>query len=133
MVLTQRHSHAHAAGLQQAVAHIQPSRIFGIAGAITLNAAALMLLLVPVSAPMPAAPAEDTTVYELVEKVVPPPPIPIEAIRPTPTRSTTQTPITPPTQQTQTNQEVIVPDGTDYTPPMKAEPITDIEIGRAHV
>ncbi len=127
MILTQRHPHARAAGLQQAIAHIQPSRIFGIAGAITLNAAALMLLLVPVSAPMPAAPAEDTTVYELVEKVVPPPPpIPIEVIRPTTTRSTTQTPITPPRQQTQTNQEVIVPEGTDYTPPTKAEPIADI-------
>ncbi len=127
MILTQRHPHAQAAGLQKAIARIQPSRILGIAGAITLNAAALMLLLVPVSAPMPAAPAEDTTVYERIEKIVPPPPpIPIEVIRPTTTRSTAPTPITPPTQQTQTNQEVIVPDGTDYTPPMKAEPITDI-------
>ena len=87
-----------------------------------------MLLLVPVSAPMPAAPAEDTTVYELVEKVVPPPPPPIliEVVRPTTARSTAPTPITPPMQQTQTHQEVIVPEGTDYTPPMKAEPITDI-------
>ncbi len=50
MVLTQRHSTAH--GLHDAIARIQPARVLGIAGAITLNATALMLLLVPVSAPM---------------------------------------------------------------------------------
>ena len=71
MVLTQRHPSAH--GLHDAIARIQPARVLGIAGAITLNATALMLLLVPVSAPMLA---------EVIERS--PPVIFIEAAKPTP-------------------------------------------------
>ena len=127
MVLIQRHSHARSTGLPQAIAQIQPSRIFGIASAIALNAAAFMLLLVPVSAPMPVGPEEEIFTYAPVEKVVPPPlPIPIEVIRPRMRQHTTPAPVTPPTQQIQTTQEVIVPDGTRYTPVVDAEPTTDI-------
>lgn len=128
MVLIQRHPHAQAAALHQAIARIQPSRIFGIAGAITLNAAALMLLLVPVSAPMPAAPKEETIFFDDTRKVEPPPPIPEEVpvTRPQPTRNTTPVPIKPPVQQPVFNEDVIVPDGSEYVPPNNTEPTPDI-------
>lgn len=127
MVQIQRHPHAQAAAMHQAIARIQPSRIFGIAGAITLNAAALMLLLVPVSAPMPVAPKEER-IWELPLKKETPPPIPIEVpvTRPQPIRNTTPVPINPPVQQPVFNQEVIVPDGSEYVPPNNTEPTPDI-------
>lgn len=128
MVLIQRHPHAQATALHQVIARIQPSRIFGIAGAITLNIAALMLLLVPVSTPMPVAPKEDVIAWELPQKKETPPPIPIEVpvTRPQPIRNTAPVPITPPTNQTVTNQQVIVPDGNEYFPPTKAGTTADI-------
>lgn len=128
MVLIQRHPHAQATALHQAIARIQPSRILGIAGAITLNAAALMLLLVPVSAPMPVAPKEEVLDWVLPLKKETPPPIPIEVpiTRPQPVRNTTPVPISPPTKQTVVEQEVIVPDGSDYVPPTRTEATLDI-------
>ena len=127
MVLIQRHPHAQATALHQAIARIQPSRIFGIAGAITLNAAALMLLLVPVSAPMPVAP-DIGFVWELPQKKETPPPIPVEVpiTKPQPVRNTTPVPINPPTQQPVLDQEVIVPEGNEYVPPNNIEPTPDI-------
>ncbi len=128
MVLTQRHPHAQATALHQAIARIQPSRIFGIAGAITLNAAALMLLLVPVSAPMPVAPKEEVIPWEIPLKKEPPPPIPVHVpvVQPQPTRNTTPVPINPPVQQPVFNQDVIVPNGSEYVPPNNTEPTLDI-------
>lgn len=127
MVLIQRHPHAQATALHQAIARIQPSRIFGIAGAITLNAAALMLLLVPVSAPMPVAP-DIGFVWELPQKKETPPPIPVEVpiTKPQPVRNTTPVPINPPTQQPVLDQDVIVPEGNEYVPPNNIEPTHDI-------
>ncbi len=127
MVLIQRHPHAQATALHQAIARIQPSRIFGIAGAITLNAAALMLLLVPVSAPMPVAP-DIGFVWELPQKKEMPPPIPVEVpiTKPQPVRNTTPVPINPPTQQPVLDQDVIVPEGNEYVPPNNIEPTPDI-------
>lgn len=127
MVLIQRHPHAQATALHQAITRIQPSRIFGIAGAITLNAAALMLLLVPVSAPMPVAP-DIGFVWELPQKKETPPPIPVEVpiTKPQPVRNTTPVPINPPTQQPVLDQEVIVPEGNEYVPPNNIEPTPDI-------
>lgn len=127
MVLIQRHPHAQATALHQAIARIQPSRIFGIAGAITLNAAALMLLLVPVSAPMPVAP-DIGFVWELPQKKETPPPIPVEVpiTKPQPVRNTTPVPINPPTQQPVLDQDVIVPEGNEYVPPNNIEPTPDI-------
>lgn len=127
MVLIQRHPHAQATALHQAIARIQPSRIFGIAGAITLNAAALMLLLVPVSAPMPVAPRDDI-VWELPQKKETPPPIPVEVpiTRPQTIRNTTPVPISQPTRQPVPDQDVIVPEGSEYVPPTNTEPTPDI-------
>lgn len=127
MVLIQRHPHAQATALHQAIARIQPSRIFGIAGAITLNAAALMLLLVLVSAPMPVAP-DIGFVWELPQKKETPPPIPVEVpiTKSQPVRNNTPVPINPPTQQPVLDQEVIVPNGNEYVPPNNIEPTPDI-------
>ena len=127
MVLIQRHPHAQATALHQAIARIQPSRIFGIAGAITLNAAALMLLLVPVSAPMPVAP-DTGFVWELPQKKETPPPIPVEVpiTKSQPVRNTTPVPINPPTREPVLDQQVIVPEGNEYVPPNNIEPTPDI-------
>ena len=127
MVLIQRHPHAQATALHQAIARIQPSRIFGIAGAITLNAAALMLLLVPVSAPMPVAP-DTGFVWELPQKKETPPPIPVEVpiTKSQPVRNTTPVPINPPTREPVLDQQVIVPEGNEYVPPKNIEPTPDI-------
>ena len=128
MVLIQRHPHAQATALHQAIARIQPSRIFGIAGAITLNAAALMLLLVPVSAPVPVAKPDEPPPYYIDNTVKPPPPpIPVPVVRPQqPVRNNIPVTITQPTTQPVRDQEVIVPDGNDYVPPNNTEPTLDI-------
>jgi periplasmic protein TonB len=127
MVLSQRHPHAQAAGLQQAISRVEPSRIFGIAGAITLNVAAFMLLLVPVSAPMPVAPEEDIYRYEPAEKIVPPPPpIEVPVVRPTTTHTSIPTPIHPPVPQPAFDQDVVVPDGTVYVPPTDTDAKPDV-------
>lgn len=128
MVLIQRYPHAQATALHEAIARIQPSRIFGIAGAITLNAAALMLLLVPVSAPMPVAPKEEIIDWVLPLKKETPPPIPVEVpiTKPQPVRNTTPVPINPPMRQPVLDQEVIVPEGNEYVPPNNTEPTPDI-------
>ena len=127
MVLIQRHPHAQATALHQAIARIQPSRVFGLAGAITLNATALMLLLVPVSAPVQVAPKEEVIPWDLPTKKDPPPPIPVEVpiIRQQTMRDTTPVPVTPPTLQPLTNQEVIVAEGSEYVPTTSIEPIID--------
>ncbi len=128
MVLIQRHPHAQATALHQAIARIQPSRIFGIAGAITLNATALMLLLVPVSAPMPVVPKEEVIDWVFPKKKETPPPIPIEVPvnKPQQIRNSTPVPINPPTQQPLLDQEVIVPNGNEYVPQNNTEPTPDI-------
>jgi len=124
MVLTQRHSSAH--GLHDAIARIQPARVLGIAGAITLNAAALMLLLVPVSPPMLANLIESPPTLIFIEPVKPKPPlpdpVPVVPARPQPTP--TQPVRTPPQTQVQTQSEPPVVDGgTEYVPP--ADPLPD--------
>lgn len=128
MVLSQRHSHAHVGALQQAISRIEPTRVLGIAGAITLNLTALMLLMVPVSAPITSAPKEDIIIYERAEKIVPPPPpIEVPVVRPPTTQTTIPTRTHPPVTQPTFNQEVIVPDGSEYVEP--AETPAKPEIG----
>jgi protein TonB len=125
MVLTQRHSNAH--GLHDAIARIQPARVLGIAGAITLNATALMLLLVPVSAPTVIAEMQEKIEVRFIEEKEPPPPQPpVIPVEKQPVRSTTPTqPIhTPPQTQTIAQTEAPVVDGgTEYVPP--ADPLPD--------
>lgn len=127
MVLSQRHPHAHAAGLQQAISRIEPVRILGIAGAIALNVAALMLLMVPVSAPMQIAPPDKETIYiNDPPKPKPAEPEPVPIVKPQTIRATVPTLSNPPKPQPMPDQEVIVPDGTDYVPPTRTDPMPDI-------
>jgi periplasmic protein TonB len=127
MVLSQRHPHAHAASLQQAISRIEPVRILGIAGAIALNVTALMLLMVPVSTPIQTAPEEEIYRYEPTEKVVPPPPpIEVPVVHPTTTHTAIPTPIHPPVPLPTLQQDVIVPEGTDYTPPTNTDVKPDL-------
>jgi protein TonB len=128
MVLIQRHPHTQATALHHAIAGIQPSRIFGIAGAITLNATALMLLLVPVSAPMPTTRPDDPPMIYIDNVVKPPPlPIPVPVIQPQqPIRDSTPLPINPPLRQPLVDQDVIVSEGSEYVPPNNTEPTPDI-------
>lgn len=127
MVLSQRHPHAHAADLQQAISRIEPVRILGIAGAIALNVAALMLLMVPVSAPIVITPPDKETWYITdppKPKPVEPEPVPI--VKPQTIRATTPALLNPPKPQPMQHQDVIVPDGTEYVPPTNADPMPDI-------
>lgn len=120
MVLSQRHSHAQAGGLQQAISRIEPTRVLGIAGAIALNLTALMLLMVPVSSPLPAIEAKDDVWY----LPAPPKPKPVEpeqvqVVRPQPIRDPMPKTVTPPTQTQVVPQDVIVPDGSEYVEPVE--------------
>ncbi|MGN6152732.1 MAG: energy transducer TonB [Lysobacteraceae bacterium] len=85
MILAQSRTHARADGLAQAIAAIQPSRVLGMAGAITLNIAALLLLLVPVAAPIQIAEPEGPVYTVPLDPPKPPPPPPIQQVeRPKP-------------------------------------------------
>lgn len=123
MVLTQRHPHAQSVALQQAIAGVQPVRVLGMAGAIALNVAALMLLLVPVSAPIQITRPDDNTTIVPIDRPKPKPPEP-QTVRVTQPQPRTETPIriATPTPQPVLDQEVIVPDGTEYVPPTNAIP-----------
>ena len=124
MVLTQRHSTAH--GLHDAIARIQPARVLGIAGAITLNATALMLLLVPVSPPAAIQEIQEKIPIYIIDAKKPPPPTPPEVpVQKTiPTTTPTQPVRTQPQTQVQTQSEAPVVDGgTEYVPP--ADPVID--------
>lgn len=81
MILAQSRTHARADGLAQAIAAIQPSRVLGMAGAITLNIAALLLLLVPVAAPIQMAQPEAPVYTVPLDPPKPPPPPPIEEVQ----------------------------------------------------
>lgn len=120
MVLSQRHSHAHAGSLQQAISRIEPTRVLGIAGAITLNLTALMLLMVPVTAPLPTIEAKDEPWY-ITEPPKPKPvePEQVQVVRPQPIRDPMPRIVTPPTQTQVIPQDVIVPDGSEYVEPVE--------------
>lgn len=124
MVLVQHHSHT--AGLPQAIAQIQPARILGLAGAITINLIALMLLLVPVSPPAAIQEIQEKIPIYIIDAKKPPPPTPPEVpVQKTiPTTTPTQPVRTQPQTQVQTQSEAPVVDGgTEYVPP--ADPVID--------
>ena len=128
MVLTQRNPSTPAAGLYQAIAQIQPSRILGIAGAITLNTAALMLLMVPVSAPMPSQLIDDQKkpiIWIEPKRIITeekPIVVPVEiSVKITPSQTTKTTKTT----QTIAQEQTTVPDGTEYALPNDTVQTTD--------
>lgn len=122
MILAQSRTHARADGLAQAIAAIQPSRVLGMAGAIALNIAALMLLLVPVAAPIQTAQPEAPVYTVPLDPPKPPPPpptVPVE--RPKPQTATPQ-PELRPQPETQPPPPVL----TDVATEMSLPPPTNI-------
>ena len=122
MILAQSRTHARSDGLAQAIAAIQPSRVLGMAGAIALNIAALMLLLVPVAAPIQVAQPEAPVYTVPLDPPKPPPPpptVPVE--RPKPQTATPQ-PELRPQPETQPPPPVL----TDVATEMSLPPPTNI-------
>lgn len=127
MVLSQRHSSIPRA--QTAPLRLDPGRIAGMAAAMTLNIAALMLLLVPVSAPMPQMRLDDNErVIKWVEYEKPKPkpdPIPVfDKIRPATNDTKPKIVQSQPTTQPIASQtDIAVPEGTEYVEPQPVEPV----------
>lgn len=132
MVLSQRHSPLPRA--QTAPLSLDIGRIAGMAAAMTLNIAALMLLLVPVSAPVPSSTPDDSDrVIKWVEYEKPKPkpdPIPvIEKIRPA-TNDPKPKVVQAQPQPVATQTDIAVPDGTEYVEPQPVDTtIGPTEIG----
>lgn len=115
---------------------LDPSRIVGTAGAIAVNVALLMLLMVPMSAPQWMEMPDDvivTFVPPEKEKVDPPKPeiVKVEKIRPntpTPKPVPIEIPPTPPVVDPIATDSIVVPD----TPP-QPETFARNDIGRGEV
>ncbi len=95
------HAHTHSRHADAGDGRLDPGRILGLAGAMAANVAALMLLMAPVSAPLPMPEADSITDVFIIEperkKVTPPPPDPIEMK------------VQPPTARTPTPRQVVQP------------------------
>ncbi len=92
---------------------LDPARIAAGAGAIALNVAVLLLLLVPAGLPDLAVPADrGMAVVPIIERIVPPtPPVPVPVTAPTtPTRPTVHPPVRPDVAPSIVDQ-VVVEDG----------------------
>lgn len=127
MVLTQRHPSAH--GLHDTIARIQPARVLGIAGAITLNATALMLLLVPVSAPPALLQIKEVIPIQFIkaeELPKPPPPVFVPVEKERPRTASTQPMRIDPKPQAQTEAPP-TDQGTEYIP--EADPLPHPDTG----
>lgn len=115
---------------------LDPSRIVGTAGAIAVNVALLMLLLVPMSAPQWVEKPDDlivTLIHPKKEEVQPPKPevVKVEKIRPnTPTPKPVQIeiPPTPPIVDPIATDSIVVPDS-----PPRPETFARNDIGRGEI
>lgn len=97
-----------------------PSRIFGIAGAVALNAAVLMALMLPMELPLPKIGLDTIQVVDLPQRIDPPPAPPVVQVQPrTPTPRpelqprTVTPPVDVPPVVTQESSPVDMP----YVPP----------------
>ena len=78
-----------AAGL-----HPDATRIAGLAGAITINVALLLLLLTPMSVPPPQPGHETIRIVDIFDRIQPPmpPPVPVPVTKPQPPSASATTP-----------------------------------------
>ncbi|UHQ22032.1 energy transducer TonB [Lysobacter sp. 5GHs7-4] len=113
------------------------NRIVGTAGAIAVNVALLMLLMVPMSVPQETIEETITTVIPIFDKPKPvdppppPPPVKIEQIRPrtsTPQPIPIEIPPTPPIVDPIATDSIVVPD----TPP-QPETFARADLGRGEM
>jgi periplasmic protein TonB len=127
MVLSQRHVSIPQARMRTAPAHtsakLDPTRIAGMAAAIAVNIAAMMLLLVPVSPPAPSltliepeAPPEWVEKKEPEKKPEIPPTVELRKPQPIQPQQQILRPA-PVAQPVQTQHETIVTEGSEYTEP----------------
>lgn len=121
MVLSQRQSRP-----QALLPQLDIARILGMAGAIAINATALMLLMVPIAAPPLPVEVEEPTVQPIFvapEPIVipqPPPPIPVQQ----PVRSERRQDTTPVPLPQVADPPVLVEDG-ELPPPQVTETVID--------
>ncbi|GAB3386430.1 energy transducer TonB [Lysobacter fragariae] len=112
-------------GLQ--LAKLDFTRITAEAGAIAINAAALLLLLAPLSAPPPAVePLQEFVQYQRIDPPKPPELPPVVEVKQTPIH-----PQTPPQvqQQVESKQEIVVDPTPDATIFEQAKLVADANIG----
>lgn len=118
---------------------LDPGRVTAGAGAIALNVALLMLLMVPIAAPVieDVAKQDDVIIIERREPVPPPPPPPVEvevrqATREPTVTPTPQPPTQPPTDTTDDPQEgdIVVPPGDTHAIERPAEIVPPADDGR---
>lgn len=119
---------------------LDPGRITAGAGAIALNAVALMLMLVPIAAP-PMVEALDDEPIVILDRPSPPPPPPppirVDVTRPTPRTVVEPRPIErpvvqPPTDTTEDPQpgDIVVPPGDERVFDVVTEPVLPSDPGR---
>ena len=117
--------------------HPNPARIAGLAGAIALNAAVLMVLLLPMETPLPPLPRSSIVVVPLPERIEPPPRPPVVPVaqprteRPQPVQQHTEVPpVDTPPVVTQDARAVDVP----YVPSVDTAPaVVEAEATRGPV
>jgi protein TonB len=111
MVLSHRH-----AGQAGEPVRIDPLRVTGMAGAMAVNAMALMLLLVPVQAPPVAVDEKPDPDVIFVKPVEPPPPPPPEVVQVR--RQTTAQPTPRPIERPTTPPPPVIVDSGEMSTPM---------------
>lgn len=105
--------------------HPNPARILGIAGAIALNTAMFMLLLMPMQAPMPVLSLDRIPItWVMPETKKDPPPLPPVPIKPDKPRTDASTPtVSPPIPAPTVVDPVIDPMGTIPIEPIVQGPV----------
>lgn len=105
-----------------------PSRIFGIAGAVALNVAVLMALMVPMDLPLPKMSTDTFEIVDILPPVKPPEKPPVVPVQPKPP---TPTPVQPRTETPTVDVPPVVtrdpsPVDVPYVPPtVDGPPTTD--------
>lgn len=111
--------------------HPNPARIVALAGAIALNMAIVMALLIPMDLPLPKLSSENIVVVDLPKRVDPPPEPPVVPVtpprpeRPQPVQRAVVPPVEVPPVVTEEARIVDMP----YVPPVESTPPAAPDIG----
>lgn len=127
-------SHALARNTFANVSHPDAKRIAGLAAAITLNVAMLMLLLVPMSAPPPLALPDLTPSLQWIHRVpvtpIPPVNVPVVKVKPQAHAVTPQHPaITTPVDRSSVQTVIVDHDTQPSDPPVDTTNNTSLQNG----
>lgn len=111
--------------------HPNPARVAALAGAIALNMAIVMVLLIPMDLPLPKLSSENIVVVDLPKRVDPPPKPPVVPVtpprpeRPQPVQSSVVPQVDVPPVVTEEARIVDMP----YVPPVESSPSATPEVG----